>query len=240
MVGSPISDNAVAQAAWQSFGDLGEHTVIIMTAIAMAESSNIPDNESPGALAGGAGAYGLWQIENNHPELGSTFWSSSWKIPAANGAAARKIYQGQGLAAWSTYSNGAYAQFLSRAQTAAAATRGTTPLFTGGFPNSSAFATAVDNALGLNSGSGISQDPAGGISPNFGANNGQGYANSAGGVLTGNNSISDFLFGSSGGQGLFSGMAPALWIGGGAIIVVLAVVMLNEGTITKVAKVAAL
>jgi hypothetical protein len=232
---TPLPDTEIAKAAWQNFGDLGEHTVIIMTAIALAESSGIPDNLSPGARAGGAGGFGLWQIENNHPELGAGFFSTnsstggSYANPTANGAAARKIYQGQGLTAWSAYTNGSYAQFLQRAQAAAAATRGTPQLYVGGFPGSSAFADIVDKALGLNAGAGIGPGAGAGISPNFQANNGQGYPDSLGGALTGNNS----LF-----AGLAS-LAPAFWIGGGALLVVLAVIMLNEGSISSVAKVAA-
>jgi len=38
--------------------------------------------------------------------------------PAGNAAMAKKIYDGQGLNAWSTYSSGGYSLFLSRAQAA--------------------------------------------------------------------------------------------------------------------------
>lgn len=223
----PLSDNAIAAAAWQNFGDLGEHTVIIFTAIGLAESGGVPDVKSPGAAAGGTGAFGIWQIENNHPELGARFFADasgvggSYANPTANGAAARGIYQGQGLSAWSAYTNGSYAKFLPRAQAAVAATRGTKQLFVGGFPGSSTLADIVDKALGLTLSGGIGQ----GISPDFQANNGQsGYGAAP---------IDTLLSG-------LAGLAPALWIGAGAILVVLAVIMLNEGTITKVAKVAAL
>jgi hypothetical protein len=195
-----LSDQEIAKAAWQNFGDLGQNTVVIMTAIALAESSGIPDNLSPGAAAGGAGGFGLWQIENNHPELGADFYTTYYKNPTLNGRAARKIYIEQGINAWSAFTNGSYSKFLPRAQQAVEATKGT-PL---------ASPTAIGDSPGITvDGSGQTKTIVGGKIP-------------------------DLL------NGLFSGLGPALWIGGGAILIVLAIIMLNEGTITQVAKVAAL
>lgn len=203
---SPLTDTELATAAWYGFGDLGQNTVVIMTAIAMAESSKIPDNLSPGAAAGGAGAYGLWQIENNHPEFDPSFWTTGYKMPQVNARAARSIYDTQHYEAWSAYTNGSYKQFIGAAQVAVQATQGT-----------QSFNNAASGAL-----------------------------NPFNPIATAAGQASDL--GTSGGP--FAGLEGAMWMGGGAILIVLAIVMLNKqagnpvgktvGKVAKVAEVAAL
>jgi hypothetical protein len=125
-----LTDNQYASAARKAFGDLGDQIVTIMTAVGMAESQSSGGDtaQSPGFQRGGEGAAGAFQIQNNHTEssLGIPgFWSQGlWKNVDVNAAAARKIYNGQGITAWSAYTNKAYAQYLPRAQAAVAATKG--------------------------------------------------------------------------------------------------------------------
>ena len=64
-------------------------------AIMQAESSCNPDAYNP------SGCYGLFQLYNQ-----------DITDPAANIAAAYLIYETQGLTAWSSYSSGAYSQYL--------------------------------------------------------------------------------------------------------------------------------
>jgi Transglycosylase SLT domain len=69
----------------------------LMAAIAEAESSGCSSAQNPG------GACGLWQI--NPPQSGCF-------NPATNAKMAVAKLKSQGLAAWATYTNGAYKQFL--------------------------------------------------------------------------------------------------------------------------------
>ena len=78
----------------------------IMAAIAMAESSGNPqavDHDSNGSTD-----YGLWQINSVHDYDPNKLLNS----PLYNAQAAVAVYNSQGLGAWTTYTNGAYKQFL--------------------------------------------------------------------------------------------------------------------------------
>jgi Lysozyme like domain len=97
-------------------------TARIMTAIALAESGGnsqahngvAPDN-----------SYGLWQINMlgaMGPQRRQQFGISSNDAlydPLTNAKAAYKVYQQQGLKAWSTYTGGSYKAFLPEVNTAA-------------------------------------------------------------------------------------------------------------------------
>lgn len=74
----------------------------VMAAIALAESSGNPDARNP------SGATGLWQI------LGAVNPSDQGSLtnPQTNAKEAVLKYQSQGLGAWTTYTSGAYRQFL--------------------------------------------------------------------------------------------------------------------------------
>lgn len=82
-----------------------------MIAIGYAESGGNtdaigpPPNEPP-AADGGRG-YGVWQIESVHTIADFFPPSNNWKDPGRNAAEARKVYGSQGLAAWSSHTNGA-------------------------------------------------------------------------------------------------------------------------------------
>lgn len=80
-----------------------------MAAIAMAESSgnNVIQQGQPYSTTG----WGLWQITpgNSEPQFGT---DQAMLNPVANAQAAFAKYQGQGLGAWTTYTSGAYKQFM--------------------------------------------------------------------------------------------------------------------------------
>jgi hypothetical protein len=75
-----------------------------MAAIAIAESGGYEKRVSPPNTDGTVDR-GLWQINSVHGKA-STVEAKS------NAASAVKIYQTQGLHAWTTYTNGAYKQFM--------------------------------------------------------------------------------------------------------------------------------
>lgn len=88
----------------------------VMAAIAMAESggnTNAHNSTPPDD------SYGPWQINmygNLGPSRRKQFGISSNTAlfnPLTNALAAKKIQSGQGLGAWSTYTNGAYKKYLS-------------------------------------------------------------------------------------------------------------------------------
>lgn len=95
----------------------------LMAAIAMAESSGRPDAHNPNASTGD-NSYGLWQINMlgaMGPERRRWFGIGSNNAlfdPLTNAKAAYKIYQSQGLRAWSVYSSGRYRQYLDKARRA--------------------------------------------------------------------------------------------------------------------------
>jgi hypothetical protein len=89
----------------------------IMAAIAMAESGGNPGAHNP---VPPDNSYGLWQINMlgamgpaRRREFGITSNEALYN-PAINARAAAKILKSQGLAAWSTYTNGAYKKYLGK------------------------------------------------------------------------------------------------------------------------------
>src|SRR5215469_1537542 len=77
-----------------------------MAAIAMAESGGQVSAQNP------SGAAGLWQIlPSAHPQYNVSELLSD---PLYNAQAAVAVYNSQGFNAWSTYTSGAYRQFLGR------------------------------------------------------------------------------------------------------------------------------
>lgn len=83
-----------------------------MAAIAMAESGGSTGAQNP------SGAAGLWQIlPSAHPQFNVHQLLTD---PAYNARAAVSVYNSQGLGAWSTYTNGAFKQYLSGAAAAGA------------------------------------------------------------------------------------------------------------------------
>lgn len=89
----------------------------VMAAIAMAESGG-RTNAYNGNASTGDQSYGLWQINmlnNLGPARRKTFGITSNEQlfnPFVNALAAKKIQSGQGLSAWSVYTNGAYKKYL--------------------------------------------------------------------------------------------------------------------------------
>jgi len=87
----------------------------IAVAVALAESGGNTNSYNPETAAGtaaGSGSRGLWQIYGSaHPEYNN----DAVLDPAANAAAAYKVYQeaGNSFTPWSTFNNGAINQFLS-------------------------------------------------------------------------------------------------------------------------------
>lgn len=105
-----------------------ESMVPTMAAIAMAESGGNPRAHNPNA-ATGDNSYGLWQV-NMLGKMGADrrrqFGIGSNEAlfdPATNAAAARQIYQQQGLGAWSVYRSGAFRQYLPAATESAGRSR---------------------------------------------------------------------------------------------------------------------
>jgi hypothetical protein len=106
---NPATVQSYAEAAGFSGSDLN-----VATAIALAESSGNPTAYNPETSHGtpaGQGSYGLWQIYlKAHPE----FSSVNLYDPAANAAAAYHIYsQAGGFHPWTSYTSGAYQNYLT-------------------------------------------------------------------------------------------------------------------------------
>ncbi len=88
---------------------------VVMAAIAKAESGGQVGIDNAGLNKDGSVDYGLWQINSSHgfdPQRLTT-------DPLYNAKAAFKVFSGQGLDAWVTYSNGSYQQYLDHARQAA-------------------------------------------------------------------------------------------------------------------------
>jgi len=139
-----------------------EDVVPTMTAIALAESGGNPRAHNPNA-ATGDNSYGLFQVNmlgGMGPERRREFGIASDKElfdPVINAKAAKRIYDSQGLNAWSVHKNGAYQRHLQAARGAAAGGGG------GSFPSSSPPA-----ALGSpQTESPATQDGAGGLLQGF-------------------------------------------------------------------------
>jgi hypothetical protein len=85
----------------------------LMAAIAEAESGGNPDATNPNDNNGTQTSWGLWQISlgNHNPP------SPSWADPATNAQLALGKLQSQGLAAWGTYTSGAYKAYINGSTT---------------------------------------------------------------------------------------------------------------------------
>lgn len=88
----------------------------IMGAIGMAESSGDSNahNDNPATKDD---SYGLWQINmryHTHKEL-QIHDNKDLFIPLQNADAAHRIFKNEGFKAWSTYKNGDYKKYLSKA-----------------------------------------------------------------------------------------------------------------------------
>jgi hypothetical protein len=97
----------------------GMSNPVLMSAIAMAESSGNTTAHNPIGLDD---SYGLWQINMlgdmgpaRRREFGISRNADLFD-PAVNARAAAKILGGQGLRAWSTYTNGAYKKYMPASQ----------------------------------------------------------------------------------------------------------------------------
>lgn len=190
-------------------------TVAVMTAIAGAESTF--DNEATHHNGDGSTDYGMFQINSkNTAYVPANFFppGEGWKSVYLNAVAAKKIYDAQGLRAWTTYTNGDYVKFLGQAQKAAGTTltaqaqseldKNLTQLGVG--------AQAAGNALGLPVTPTLNIDGNGNISTDWGS----AVGNPLGSI--------------------FSSLGPYLWIGGGAVLVLLGILMYSKGDIVAVAK----
>lgn len=111
---SVLSPTEVAQLWMQAFPGVNlpvakrKQLAITMVAIAGAESS-YNKNADNGIAAG------LWQVNYR----AHTQWTAQQlKDPETNAGAAASVYKSQGLAAWTTYTNGAYKRFIPQATTA--------------------------------------------------------------------------------------------------------------------------
>lgn len=95
----------------------------VMAAIALAESSGKTDAHNYNPLTGDD-SYGCWQINmlgSLGPSRRASLGISDNALlydPRVNAAAAKQIYSSSGYTAWSTYKNGSYKLFLSKAQKA--------------------------------------------------------------------------------------------------------------------------
>jgi hypothetical protein len=79
----------------------------LMAAIALAESSGIPDNNNYTDNGGTQTSWGLWQISNGTHDMPV----ANIDDPYVNAQQAVIKYQSQGLDAWGTYTSDAYQQF---------------------------------------------------------------------------------------------------------------------------------
>jgi len=109
-----------------------EELVPTKVAIAMAESSGNPKAHNPNASTGDD-SYGIFQVNMRGamgPERRRQFGLQSNEQlfdPAINAQAAKKIFDSQGLNAWSVHKSGAYKQFMPEAQQAARASSSAAP-----------------------------------------------------------------------------------------------------------------
>jgi hypothetical protein len=114
-----------------------ENKIPTIVAIAMGESSGNPRAHNPDASTGD-NSYGLMQI-NMLGQMGADRraqfgLSSNEELfdPVTNFAAAKTIYDSQGLGAWGAYTNGSYKDFLPTSTQAAKDTVGQTNANNGG------------------------------------------------------------------------------------------------------------
>jgi len=117
-----------------------EQDVPTIVAIAMGESSGNPRAHNPDASTGD-NSYGLMQI-NMLGQMGADRRAqfglgSNEELfdPVKNFAAAKTIYDSQGLGAWGAYTNQSYKDFMPGAREAANSSLGQSPLGVGGGDN---------------------------------------------------------------------------------------------------------
>lgn len=125
-------------AGWDPAG------AVLMVAIGFAESGLRTDARGDVGIQTSTWgpSIGIWQIRSLKADTGTGRPRDASRLtdPHFNASAARSIFKSQGLTAWSTYSNGAYRQFLGRA---ASATSGNSTL-----PNTGVSATPVVSTTG--------------------------------------------------------------------------------------------
>jgi hypothetical protein len=96
----------------------------LMAAIALAESGGQTNSLNPNDNHGTQSSYGLWQISTGtHKEP-----DPNWADPVTNAKLAIGKLKSQGLAAWGTYSSGAYKPFLKNGVPPTSVGVGTTPV----------------------------------------------------------------------------------------------------------------
>lgn len=84
----------------EAAGFRGDQAMLLMLQVAWAESAwNF-------TAVSNTGDYGLFQI--NKRAWGKLFETHDWKNPLQNAQMARKVYDQQGIKAWSTFNNGSY------------------------------------------------------------------------------------------------------------------------------------
>jgi len=93
----------------------------MMAAIALAESGGQTNSLNPSDNNGRQSSYGLWQISTGT----HTAPSPNWADPVTNAKLAIGKLKTQGLAAWGTYSSGAYKPFLANGVPPTSVTGGT-------------------------------------------------------------------------------------------------------------------
>jgi hypothetical protein len=95
----------------------GDSLTTVMVAIALAESSGKDDADN-GIAAG------LWQINY---QVHTQWTATQLYDPETNASAAVSVYKSQGLSAWTTYTSGAYKQFIATAKQGTSNAKGTGP-----------------------------------------------------------------------------------------------------------------
>lgn len=153
-----LSDQQLAQYAYNAgFRGASLNTAV---AVALAESHGDPSQVGDVGLQTGTWgpSVGLWQIRSLNPGHGTAAEQAERNQtanldPATNAANAYQISnQGTNFNPWSTYTSGAYHQFLNRASTAANQVTSGTGAATGtGATNGSGAATGSGAASGGNS-----------------------------------------------------------------------------------------
>lgn len=93
----------------------------LMAAIALAESGGNPNSLNATDNGGTQSSFGLWQISTGT----HTPPASNWNDPVENARLAIGKLHSQGLAAWGTYTSGAYKPFLKNGVPASAVSSAT-------------------------------------------------------------------------------------------------------------------
>lgn len=202
-------------AAYAKAAGWPQNKVAWVVTVTFAESSWNTEAVHPNS--NGTTDYGLAQNNSVHAPLFPDFFppSENWKNPLINLKVAKAIHDKQGDGAWVSSDNPRRKQVEGVANQVATQVAGLNNV-----DNLLAYAGAkkTDSWVNtfLNWGSGIIPGT-GGIAPDFVDNDGDGYPDSAG------KAVIEAVQG-----GLFAGLGPALWIGGGSILVILGVVLLAK------------